>query len=510
MNDEHGNGNGGAALARLSHSGAMAASESAMGERSLAKTSAHTHAMTVRQEAEIKAQYTMALARPRDLDTVRLKLIKRCESKRFAEVARYRKPQGKKQNDKGQWVQNFIEGWSIRFVEEAIRSLGNIKPETRVTADDADRRMVWVCVTDMEANIPYAAEITVNKTVERKDLKKGQVAISVRINSYGDPVYILPATDDEVRMSEARLVSMTLRTLGLRLIPGDILDECLEIVLDTQRKDVDADPSAARKRLVDAFAKVGVRPVDLVDYLGGRPLDALTPDLIIELRGIYQLVDEGARWADILASSPYIDREEGDEPKKDSAAAKVRESLENKKHALVERDKAAEARKVAVAAIAEAVGFDVKSVQTVLQLVNGGKSATDIARYCRDQTGIEDEVIVGNIISQATVAGLLRAKPAAPSPVVEDKAPETPKAPAQTTPTAAPAVKTAAKPGKAKQDPKFAAIATEHNVPVELVAEIDKYAAGEDPDMIIVGVLKLAGFATDEPTVGIVRAALRN
>lgn len=497
-------GSGSAALARVpNHNGMLAATETAMGDRSLTTTNAHTHAMTARQEAEIKAQYTMALARPRDLDTVRLKLMSRCGAKRFAEVARYKKPQGKKQNSQGQWVQNFIEGWSIRFVEEAIRCLGNIKPETRVTADDSERMMVWVCVTDMESNIPYADEIVVNKTVERKELKKNQMPLAVRTNSYGDPVYILPATDDEVRMAKARLVSMTLRTLGLRLLPGDILDECLEIVLETQRKDVDADPSAARKRLVDAFAKVGIRPVDIVEYLGGRPLDALTPDLIIELRGIYQLVDEGARWTDILVSSPYIDREEGDEPKEGSAAAKLRAKLESNVGALVEKDKATAARRAAVERIAESVGVDTKQINTVLQLINGGKTVENIARYSRDQTGIEDEVIVKEIVSRATTANLLRAKPAA----TDDKAPETPKA-AQ--PAASPPAATQAAPKRsAKANPKHVAIAKETDVSVELVEAIEPFVGGDDPDATVAAALKLKGHSVDEPTVGIVRAAFR-
>jgi len=508
MNDGYDTGGSATALARVSNnSGALSATESAMGDRSLAKTSAHTHALAAQQEAKIKAQYTMALARPRDIDDARLKLVKRCRATRFAEGSRYKKPQGQKQDANGKWVQNYVEGWSIRFVEEAIRSLGNIRVETNVTSDDSERRMIAVSVIDMESNIPYTAEITINKTVERKQLKKNQMPLLVRTNSYGAPVYILPATDDEVRMSEARLISMTVRTLGLRLVPGDILDECLEVVQATQKSDVDSDPAAARKRLVDAFDGIGVRPVDIVEYLGGRPLDALTPDLILELRGVFQLMrEEHVRWMDILGSSPYVERDDGDEPKKDGAAAKLREKIETKAEANAEKDKIAADRRAAVRSIAEAVGYDMKAVQTVLQQVNAGKDAANIARYSREQTGIEDEIVVNEIISRATTAGLLKTKQ---EPKLEDKAPETPK----TAPAVPPAAETKLEANKGKRgapsNTKFAAIAQQEGVSVEIVAEIAKYAAGEDPDATVAGLLNHAGFKVDEPTVGIVRAALR-
>ncbi|MFK5283136.1 hypothetical protein ACI3PL_26555, partial [Lacticaseibacillus paracasei] len=63
------------------------------------------------------------------------------------------------------------------------------------------------------------------------------------------------------------LVSKAVRTLAMRLIPGDLVDGAMEVVIQTQNKRDAQDPDAARKKLVDAFAGVGVKPADLKTYL---------------------------------------------------------------------------------------------------------------------------------------------------------------------------------------------------------------------------------------------------
>jgi len=169
---------------------------------------------------------------------------------------------------------------------------------------------------------------------------------------------------------------------------------------------------------------------------------------------------------DILGSSPYVERDDGDEPKKDGAAAKLREKIETKAEANAEKDKIAADRRAAVRSIAEAVGYDMKAVQTVLQQVNAGKDAANIARYSCEQTGIEDEIVVNEIISRATTAGLLKTKQ---EPKLEDKAPETPK----TAPAVPPAAETKLEANKGKRgapsNTKFAAIAQQEGVSVEIV-----------------------------------------
>jgi hypothetical protein len=192
--------------------------------------------------AAVEARYALAIRQPRDLDAVRLRLLKDCKRPRFAEVARYAKPQGKKQDPKtGQWVDNVIEGPSIRFVEAALRSLTNVYPETSVIYDDPRKRLMRVSVTDLEANVTYSHEVSVTKTVERSNAE-GREIISVRQNKKGKPVYTVEATDDEVLVRQNSLVSKTLRVLGLRILPGDLVDEAMDVVQQTQTSQDKADP----------------------------------------------------------------------------------------------------------------------------------------------------------------------------------------------------------------------------------------------------------------------------
>ncbi len=75
-------------------------------------------------KASIEAAYIMAMRRPRDIDQVRVRLLKACLRPGFAEAARYRRPVGREQNpDTGEWGQKIAEGLSIRFAEEAFRNL---------------------------------------------------------------------------------------------------------------------------------------------------------------------------------------------------------------------------------------------------------------------------------------------------------------------------------------------------------------------------------------------------
>ena len=200
-------------------------------------------AMAAQQKAIVEARYKMALARPRDLDMVRQAMLKDARRPSFANVAIYHKPVGKG-----------IEGPSIRFVEAAIRNMTNILTETATVSEDDERRVIRVAVSDLETNTYFSQDVTVTKTVERAKLPQGEKPIRVRTNSYGKPVYILHGTDDDILNKQNALISKAVRTLGLRLIPGDLVDEALYYVRQTMAKQDAADPDAAKNRLIDASA----------------------------------------------------------------------------------------------------------------------------------------------------------------------------------------------------------------------------------------------------------------
>ncbi|MCL6481041.1 MAG: hypothetical protein K6U02_04880 [Firmicutes bacterium] len=242
-------------------------------------------------KAAVQARYIMAMKNPRDWDVVRQKLLKECERPSFAGVARYSKPVGA----------GTVTGPSIRYVEAALKVMGNVMPEQVVLYDDRQKRIIRVTVTDLEANLTYSKEILLEKTVERKQLKPGQTPLGSRINSRGERVYLVEATEDEMLIKEAALTSKAMRQLGLRIVPGDLVDECMETVLATVRRKAAEDPDAEKKAIIDSFDDLGVRVTDLKDYLGVDSLDTLTPKDLVNLRAVYQALRDGeTNWREIM------------------------------------------------------------------------------------------------------------------------------------------------------------------------------------------------------------------
>jgi hypothetical protein len=303
-------------------------------------------AESARAQMQVQAQYAMAKRFPRDLDMVRIAILKDCKRPRFAESARYKKPQGKKWNpETREQEEQFAIGPTIRFAEAAARAYGNLHPDVVTLLDDEKKRVVHVTVTDFESNLTWGKDVTIEKTVERSTLRKqwdGQgndrretvvPPLFSRTNTSGKAVYIYPATDDELMQKEGALTSKVVRNLIIRVLPSDLVEEAMEQVVATQMAAVKVDPEAERKRLIDAFAAIGVTPVALAEYLG-KPVAGLDPAELLELRAIYQSLKDGElRWGDLLAMKNV-------EPDADSAAKKKAEETAKKVKSAADKVKA--------------------------------------------------------------------------------------------------------------------------------------------------------------------------
>ncbi len=249
-----------------------------------------TQALVAKETAMIQARWIMAMKRPRSIDVVRQMLIQECKRVGFAERAIYSVPRGDKH----------IRGLTIRFAEVAMRCMTNMSAEAVTIFDTDEERLVRVTATDYESNTTWQRDITIKKTMERKFLKKGQQPIRSRVNSWGDAVHIVEATDDDVTMKEGSAISKTSRTAILRLIPGDLQDEmfrlCDALMSDKARKD----PEAKKKEVLDAFAAFGIMPNQLEEWLA-HPVSQITPAELVELAQLYRALREGEiDWRDAM------------------------------------------------------------------------------------------------------------------------------------------------------------------------------------------------------------------
>ena len=254
-------------------------------------------------KARIQSAYIMALQNPRNYDNARLKILAACKRPDFAEKCTYTKPVGG----------STLTGPSIRFAELALREWGNVSYENQVVFDDENVRRIRVTVTDLESNATFSKEIQLSKAIERKN-SKGREVLGERLNSYGDTVYLVRATEDEVATREAALISKALRNEGLRLIPTEIIEEGLTVARQTLQAKDRKDPDAARKQLTEAFFAYGVKPMELEKYLG-HSLDQCQPDELQELRSIYRAIKDGeAKWAGFMETKE-IERAEKEQTK---------------------------------------------------------------------------------------------------------------------------------------------------------------------------------------------------
>ena len=258
---------------------------------STAETS--TALLAAQAEAVVKARFTIALRRPRDWDDVRARLLRACERPGFAGSATERDP---KKNWGAAWyhkpVGDGVEGFSIRFAEEALRCMGNIDVETLPIYEDERKRVLRVTVLDLESNISIPTSITVEKTVTRRFLKKGEEALRVTVNSRQETTYLVWATEDEVFSKQQNLASKAIRNGVLRLLPGDIQAECRKRILEIRQGDAAKDPDGFRRKVADGFAKLNVQPSDLKKYLG-HDLAQCSPAELTDLRELWQAIEDG-------------------------------------------------------------------------------------------------------------------------------------------------------------------------------------------------------------------------
>jgi len=271
-------------------------------------------AVAAQAKAMVEARYVMAMQRPRNWDQVRQDIVRECKRPSFAhnKSAYYRKPIGAG-----------VEGLGIRFVEVALRCMTNVLVETTMIFEDDAKEVHRVSVTDLESNLTYPLDVRVSKTVERSKPSDDGSYISVRKNSYNKLTYTVPANDDDLLNKRGALISKAMRTLGLRIIPGDLQDEAEEIIKAVRLDEAAKDPDRARKKMVDAFGSLNIKASDLVTYLG-HPLDTCSAQEMTDMFALYGAIKDGeATWKSVMENKAEQSGESPDSPSQGQAAAKT-------------------------------------------------------------------------------------------------------------------------------------------------------------------------------------------
>src|SRR5690606_37963140 len=141
-----------------------------------------------------------------------------------------------------------------------------------------------------------------SKTVERKTLGKGVVPLGTRVNSYGEPVYIVPADDGDFTVKMRAELAKRKRDLILQGLPRWLRDEAMDVIRATKRAGNGATFDDRRRKLVDGFDRLGISADKLAEFLG-HPVADMSPDELDLLRGIGVAInDHETTWEKVMTA----------------------------------------------------------------------------------------------------------------------------------------------------------------------------------------------------------------
>jgi hypothetical protein len=247
-------------------------------------------ALQARETAQVLAQYHRALIRPRSWQAVRDRVLREAKDPTFADEAHYGFEVGGK----------LVEGISIAGAQALRRLAGNMRSAAKCIYDGPTSMTFLIETTDLETNATDSEEVTVPKFVERRRLKKDEVAVRTRTNHLGETLYYVQASDRDTWGAVHTALSKVKRNQVLAFTPPDIRAEFLAACKASVDADTKANPIKARNAVFDAFAQLGVKAEELERFLG-HEANLMTPDEVTKLRGLHGAIKKGERtWAEFV------------------------------------------------------------------------------------------------------------------------------------------------------------------------------------------------------------------
>lgn len=240
--------------------------------RMIESAGANVGAISIEQEraiAEAQGQLVLAKRFPRDLTAAHIELMESCRMPSLAAVAFYSVPRAGSK----------VSGPSIRLAEEIARVYGNFEYGHRELSRSEGKSEVEVFAWDKEKNNRSVRQITVMHT---RDTKDGQIALRDQKD-----------VDDKI----ANVASKQVRGRILALLPKWMVESAIEECKKTLAGKNDEPLSQRIRKMVDAFAKFGVKPEQISEYIG-VPVENATQDDFVDLLGVYNAIKEGGKVGD--------------------------------------------------------------------------------------------------------------------------------------------------------------------------------------------------------------------
>ena len=242
----------------------MMATETATEESEEQRTDLVIRAQEGMAQKEIEGALFMAAQYPRNEEAAFARVAQSCKRWAFAVKVSYNIERAGRP----------IEGASVDLAREIARCWGNLRYGADVIYDDEETRTVRAWAWDLQTNTKGQQDVTFRKVVFRK--KTGW----------------RKCDDNELREITNSYAGRAVRNCILNLLPPDLVDDMVHLAKETIVKDAGKDPADARKKLVIAFAAMGVTVEELEGYLE-HPVRQITEEEVAKLRGIWKSISDG-------------------------------------------------------------------------------------------------------------------------------------------------------------------------------------------------------------------------
>lgn len=226
--------------------------------------------------AEAQGKLVIAKRFPRDDVEAYAKAMEACQRPTMAAKAFYSFPRG------GQTV----EGPTIRFAEELARCWGNIDYGIKELSQDDGKSEMQAYAWDLETNAQSVQNFT--NPHQREQGKKMVTLTSQR----------------DIYENNANMATRRLRSRILAILPSWFVEDAIEECKKTLAGRNDTPLIDRVKKMVVAFAKIGVTQEQIEKRLK-KKIDTMNADDFVEYTGIYNAIKQGeSKIAEWFESDP--------------------------------------------------------------------------------------------------------------------------------------------------------------------------------------------------------------
>lgn len=233
----------------------------------------NTAAAMTRAQAEVQAQYLMAMRMPRDEAAAAAAIVSACRRPSFAPDVEYKFPRGGSE----------VSGPSIYFAREASRIWGRIRSGVAVLELTEEDVLIEATAVDMQSMRIQTAQMRSKLKIQRKQ-KSGKTE------------WVQPDERDFAELVN-RVGAKLERNCLLALLPSDIIEDAVRTARETNQRiasgDLDKDRASTIRGILAAFADYGVMKPHIEKKIG-HPLEAASPQEIADLRAAYKTIKDGS------------------------------------------------------------------------------------------------------------------------------------------------------------------------------------------------------------------------